>query len=118
MMIGDVYVDIIDVYLDDERITPEGFVRTYTAPQTIELINNNTVGVLSLDHDLGGDDDEAIGTGYDVLEWIEREVHDPSSTYTLPLNIIVHSANPPAKKRMEIAIQHIYKVYEERFLHE
>jgi hypothetical protein len=57
---------------------------------------------LSLDHDLG---DDSIGTGYDVLTWLEEQVHCHS--FTPPPVIKVHSANPVAKQRMLAAIQSI-----------
>ena len=40
------------VYLDDVRQAPEGWVRTYTVAETIELLKTGEVVELSLDHDL------------------------------------------------------------------
>ena len=101
-------VGFINIYLDDERRTPNKFVRTYTPKQTIELLSQHSnVGILSLDHDLG--DDEGIGTGYDVLKWIEEMVYlDP--LYQPPKEVLVHSANPPAAKKMMAAIENIKKL--------
>lgn len=94
------------VYLDDVRETPEGWTRAYWASDTIELLKNNDVTELSLDHDLG---DDTISTGYDVLLWIEEQVWN--NKYKPPISIKVHSANPPAKRRMENAIKSIYDSY-------
>lgn len=88
------------VYLDDERPTPEGWTRTYTPQETIELLKTRRVTELSLDHDLG--DDEGIGTGYDVLLWLEEEMYNDMS-FPAP-DIKVHSANPAASLRMNQAI--------------
>lgn len=41
------------VYLDDVRVTPPGWVRTYTVEQTISILKTGNVTYLSLDHDLG-----------------------------------------------------------------
>jgi hypothetical protein len=59
------------VYLDDERTTPEGWTRVYWPSEAIELLQTGQVTELSLDHDLGND---ARGTGYDVVLWVEEQV--------------------------------------------
>jgi hypothetical protein len=53
---------------------------------------------ISLDHDLGVDTE----SGYDVLLWLERELH-AGYISRLP-RIHIHTANPPARKRMEMAV--------------
>jgi hypothetical protein len=97
----------LKVYLDDERATPDGWYRTYEPNQTIALLESGLVTHVSLDHDLG--DDDIIGTGYDVVLWIEEQVMMNDFT---PPKITVHSANPPAKKRMKQGIEQIRKAYE------
>jgi len=94
------------VYLDDERIAPEGWVQVRWPDEAIKLLQTGEVTNLSLDHDLG---DDQRGTGYDVLLWIEQEV--VSSQFTPPAKIEVHSANPPARKRMQAAIESIFRMY-------
>lgn len=91
------------IYLDDERITPEGWHRTYTPQETIELLKTRKVTDLSLDHDLG--DDAGIGTGYDVLLWLEEEIYNDNS-FPVP-EMKVHSANPAGALRMNQAIMAI-----------
>ncbi len=88
------------VYLDDERQTPKGWVRTYTPSQTIELLQTGVVEELSLDHDLG--DDDGVGTGYDVLLWLEEQVI--VNGFVSPKIIHVHSSNSSAKQKMLAAI--------------
>lgn len=95
------------VYLDDERQTPDGWYRVYEPHQAIGLLESGLVTHISLDHDLG--DDEGIGDGYDVVLWIEEQV--VTNNFTPPI-ITVHSANPPARKRMEQGIEQIRKEYE------
>lgn len=90
------------VYLDDTRLPPKGWILVKTPKQTIELLKTKKVTDLSLDHDLG--DDEKIGTGYDVLTWIEQEVY--FNNFPIPL-IKIHSANSVSRVKMELAIQKI-----------
>jgi len=101
------------IYLDDVREAPEGWVRTYTVAQTIDLLKDraNVVSHLSLDHDLG--DDTNIGTGYDVLLWIEEAISVmPYMLHYVPV-ITIHSANPVGRDRMMRAIESIRVRWEE-----
>ncbi len=91
------------VYLDDERETPEGWVRVYWPDEAIELLEAGGVTQISLDHDLG---DDERGTGYDVLLWLEEQVVVNGMT---PPKIRVHSANSSAREKMEAAIASIAK---------
>lgn len=89
------------VYLDDERATPEGGTRAYWPLEAIELMKSGQVTEISLDHDLG---DDARGTGYDVVLWIEEQVvlHG-----FVPPKMSVHSANVSARTKMEAGIRAI-----------
>ncbi|MGH8079724.1 MAG: cyclic-phosphate processing receiver domain-containing protein [Lysobacter sp.] len=89
------------VYLDDERDTPPGWERVYWPDEAIALLQTGAVLELSLDHDLG---DDARGTGYDVVVWIERAVIERGFE---PPRIAVHSANPAARLRMQAGIEAI-----------
>jgi hypothetical protein len=92
------------LYLDDERTTPAGWSRAYWPDEVISLLKTGHITHLSLDHDLGND---AKGTGYTVLLWLEEQValygmHPPVMT--------VHSANPSARAKMEAAIEAIRRL--------
>lgn len=89
------------VYLDDARQTPEGWVRVFWPDQAIELMKTGQVLEISLDHDLG---DDARGTGYDVILWIEEEV--AMGGFKSP-KIYVHSANSSARERMLAGVESI-----------
>lgn len=82
------------VFLDDERSTPEGWVRVYWPDEAIALLQTGEVTEISLDHDLG---DDARGTGYDVVLWVEEAVHLHGF---VPPRMHVHSANSAARVRM------------------
>ena len=92
---------MMKVFLDDERVTPEGWIRTHTPAEAIALLETGMVSHLSLDHDLG--DDEGIGTGYDVVLWMEEQFF--LNSYLPPENITVHSANVSARVKMEQGIK-------------
>ena len=92
------------VYLDDERIAPDGWRQVRWPEEAIELLETGTVTELSLDHDLGDDDH---GTGYDVVLWIEEAV---AIRGFRPPSIKVHSANSSARIKMESGIQSIERI--------
>ncbi|WP_204799089.1 cyclic-phosphate processing receiver domain-containing protein [Aeromonas allosaccharophila] len=91
------------VFLDDERITPAGWVRAYWPEEVIELLETGNVTIVSLDHDLG---DDAHGTGYDVIVWIEEAVI--TRNFKAP-KILIHSANSSARVKMELGVDNIIK---------
>ncbi|KXV12190.1 hypothetical protein CR51_06735 [Caballeronia megalochromosomata] len=86
------------VFLDDERVTPEGWTRVYWPHEAIRLLESGVVDEISLDHDLG---DDVRGTGYDVILWIEEAVALRSFR---PPKIYVHSANSSAREKMEAGV--------------
>ncbi len=94
------------IYLDDIRECPEGFILAKTAWESIELLKNNLVEEINLDHDLGYD--ENLGTGYDVVKWIEEQV--AVNNYIPPKTIKVHSANISARTKMELGIKNIKRL--------
>lgn len=92
------------VFLDDERATPEGWVRVSWPDEAIALLEGGGVVELSLDHDLG---DDERGTGYDVVPWIEEAV---ATRGFRPPHIVVHSANSSARLKMEAGIAAIERL--------
>lgn len=100
---------VMKVYLDDERATPDGWVRCYWPDEVIELLYSGDVTEISLDHDLG---DDERGTGYDVLLWIEEAVAERGWR---PPAMSVHSANSSARQKMEAAIRQIHKLADLQF---
>jgi hypothetical protein len=96
------------VFLDDERATPPGCTRVYWPDEAIALLTSHNVIEISLDHDLG---DDARGTGYDVVAWIEQAVVLDGFD---PPRIRVHSANPAARTRMEAGIAAIARLVDAR----
>lgn len=109
-----------NVYLDDLRTAPVGFLRVRTSHECIALfkrLGKDQIGVVSLDHDLGTChecggfqlDDRGLpkscvhyGTGYDVVCWMEANDFWPE---TKPL---VHSSDPCGADKMRKAINRAY----------
>jgi len=86
----------IKIYLDDERPTPKGYIRTYSVEETIELIkqNNGNILIISLDNDLG----TGYTEGKEVMRFIEENAFNNT---LLPIpHLIIHTANPNAKNDM------------------
>jgi hypothetical protein len=96
------------VYLDDERVTPDGWVRIYWPDEAVPLLETGEVEIISLDHDLGDDD---RGTGYDVVLWIEEAV---ALRGFKPPSIVVHSANTSAALKMRAGIDSIARIHSGR----
>lgn len=92
------------VYLDDERATPDGWVRAYWPDEVIAFLKGGGVTEVSLDHDLGNDE---RGTGYDVVLWIEEAV---ALRGFKPPKLSVHSANSSARLKMEHGIENIIRL--------
>jgi hypothetical protein len=96
------------LYLDDKRKPYDDTWYLFKTPyEVIGLLKTmpEAISEISLDHDLG--DDEGIGTGYDVLLYIEEQVHTDKD-FKCP-KLMVHSANSSARLKMEAAIESIQK---------
>lgn len=84
----------INVYLDDLRLCPEGFVIARTYEAAVELLENNKIGILSLDHDLGEDaDGNLLKTGYDLVKYICENDCDIEKIY-------IHTDNAVGRENM------------------
>lgn len=95
------------VYLDDKRETPDGYIRTFTVEETIELLikHNGSVELVSLDNDLG----TGFKEGREVMKWIEEQAFNNT---LLPIpHLIVHSGNPVAQDEMTTARFNAWKFW-------
>jgi len=93
-------VGIMRVWLDDERNMPQGYdVHVKTASEAIKLIKTGQVTAISLDHDLGAEEN---GTGYDVAKYIlEQAFLD-----TIPrIRCKLHTMNPVGRENMAAALR-------------
>lgn len=98
------------IWHDDIRKPPEGWTWARTNTQAIALFLSHEIEAISLDHDLGLQDEDpdapaaelgrgtSLHTGYDLVEWM-------IATHHLPESITIHSWNPDGAKRMAAALQ-------------
>lgn len=111
---------MVDLWLDDMRPAPDGFVWVKTVDEAKPYFMRREVRHASLDHDLGacpqclgGKTPEQwleetayqsmphcdhFGTGYSLVCWLEE-------TKLWPASMSVHSRNPVGRARMVQAIQ-------------
>lgn len=80
------------IFLDDERITPEGWVRTYWPDEVIAL-GQGEVTHVSLDHDLGSISRERATTSF---YGSKRRLL--SGGFSAPA-FFAHSANSPTHEK-------------------
>lgn len=99
------------LYLDDERPAPRGWVRVDNVKDCIKILVACWPEELSLDHDLGSTSE----TGYDVLLWIERTISPHSSIAFRPPKIHIHTSNPSARLKMQLAVEKIERLAKEHF---
>ena len=87
---------MINLYVDDTRPRPEGFILAKTAEEAIKIIDSENIEILSLDHDLGTNRrGQLLPTGYDLVKYI--------CEYWDELNIskiYIHSSNPIGRENM------------------
>lgn len=105
-------VKTINLWLDDVRKAPAGWVWVKTAKDFIKYMSSPSYIVLnaSLDHDLGPCDRplclgvtcKHADTGYTVCCWMEEHDIWPVNKPT------VHSANPVGAAKMQMAINKKY----------
>lgn len=87
---------MINIYLDDLRPAPDGFILVKNVLECIKLIkeNKSKINILSLDHDLG----ENQPTGYNLTLWLAGQYQDGFNYF--PRKIFLHTANPVGRMNM------------------
>lgn len=86
---------MINLYLDDARPAPAGWVHAKTTHEARALLQQHQVHKMSLDHDLGQPDGE---TGTNFVEWMAKTRKWPQEKPE------VHSANPYGAKAMRALV--------------
>ena len=99
----------MNIFLDDIRNAPKGFVLARTCSEAIRLISEpEPITILSLDHDLG----EGQETGYELMKLLEIWAHEGFWSL-IPQYFEIHSANPVGRKNMQAAIDSIERMRNE-----
>lgn len=85
---------MINLYVDDLRDCPDGYIVARNYEDACCLLCKNHVNILSLDHDLGEDEQgNLLPTGYDLVKFI--------CEHGLRVNkIYIHTDNPVGRDNM------------------
>ncbi|MFS0855203.1 cyclic-phosphate processing receiver domain-containing protein [Paenibacillus taichungensis] len=84
----------INLYVDDLRDCPSGFVVARTYYEAIHILETNSVGILTLDHDLGEDvDGKELPNGYDLVKYFCEHGLRADKIY-------IHTDNPVGRQNM------------------
>lgn len=87
-------ITTINLYLDDLRKCPKGFIIAKTYEDAIFYLKHNNINILSLDHDLGEKDEVLLKTGYDFVKFLcENKIKNIE-------NIYIHTDNPVGRENM------------------
>jgi hypothetical protein len=87
---------MINVYLDDYRPCPNGFTLARNAEECILLLGHESVGILSLDYDLGW----GQPTGLEVVRYMVDSGRFPQAVY-------LHTSSPAGRMQMyHLLMQH------------
>lgn len=79
---------MINLYVDDIRKCPDGFIIARNYDEAIELLNNNEIKILSLDHDLGIYENGVEKNGYDIVKYICEQGISPKQIYIHTDNVV------------------------------
>lgn len=83
----------IKIYVDDLRDCPDGYIVARTMGQAIHYLENNEVSILTLDHDLGEDENGILPSGYDLVKYICENGLRADKIY-------IHTDNPVGRDNM------------------
>lgn len=80
--------DEINLYVDDIRRCPDGFVVARNYDKAIQLLKTSAINILSLDHDLGIDDNGVEKNGYDIVKYVCEHGISPKKIYIHTDNVV------------------------------
>lgn len=104
----------IYIYLDDIRNAPKDG-NSWNTVRSVSLLKSLIVGlqdtdcniILSLDHDLGDDEE----TGYSFISWFESAIWNEELDIYYEPEIRIHSANPVGASKMQSAADSIARYF-------
>lgn len=99
------------LWVDDIRPRPDEFsLWAKTATEAIDYLERCLITHISLDHDLGNDED---GTGYDIAKYIEERAYN-DTIHRIKWSI--HSANPVGCDNMRRALENADRYWDQHSL--
>jgi hypothetical protein len=109
----DVDRPMINLYVDDLRDIPRDFSGARTYEEAILHLKAYPINILSLDHDLGEDEQgNLLPTGDDLVNWIIE--FGATKTPLIINSIYLHTDNPVGRERMYKAL---VRAQERGFIH-
>ncbi|GAA0075980.1 hypothetical protein UT300005_03580 [Clostridium sp. CTA-5] len=81
-------MDLVNLYVDDLRKCPDGFSIARSYDEAIEILNTSKINILSLDHDLGIDENGVEKNGYDVVKYMCENGISPRKVYIHTDNVV------------------------------
>lgn len=85
---------MINLYVDDLRDCPDGFKLARTYNEAIHILKHCQVNILTLDHDLGEDEQgKELPNGYDLVKYFCEHGLRANKIY-------LHTDNPVGRKNM------------------
>lgn len=87
-----------DAYKKKFNLPMDELTHVYTVGECIDALQKDNYDLICLDHDLGGEEmvKSGDGTGYEVAEWIAKNLPREN----LPFAFYLHSLNPSGRKNM------------------
>lgn len=92
----------VDLWLDDERPAPSNWLHVKTYDEAVLAMQSYVVSEMSLDHDLGMDEQGREKNGYHFVLWMAEHGIWP---LTKPQ---VHSQNPVGRAAMHLTIDRFW----------
>lgn len=92
------YVDDDPIHRNPPKMAGVFWVRAYNFHQAIYFLDRNNFDIVSLDHDIASFYGNKEMTGWDVLQYLITQKLDGKH---VPSQVMVHSANPVGRKKMQ-----------------
>ncbi|MCM3612682.1 hypothetical protein M4S82_15660 [Planococcus sp. MERTA32b] len=85
---------VINLYVDDLRDCPSGFTVARNVEEAVYYFENHAINILSLDHDLGEDEEgRLLPTGYDFVKMFCEHGYRANKIY-------IHTDNGAGRENM------------------
>ena len=81
-------MELINLYVDDLRRCPNEFIVARNYNEAIKVLNISKINILSLDHDLGIDEDGTEKNGYDIVKYMCENGISPRKVYIHTDNVV------------------------------
>ncbi|NSB12149.1 cyclic-phosphate processing receiver domain-containing protein [Clostridium beijerinckii] len=81
-------MELVNLYVDDLRKCPDGFIVARNYNEAIEILNAREINILSLDHDLGLDENGVEKNGYDIVKYMCENGISPRKVYIHTDNVV------------------------------